>query len=85
MAYTVKLTPQARKQLHALPKKYISKIIAKIDALAAEARPPGIKKLSAKRSTYRIRQGPYRIIYEIRDQDLVIIILSVTDRKDAYR
>jgi mRNA interferase RelE/StbE len=85
VAYTVKLTPQARKQLHALPKKYLSKIIAKIDALAADTRPPGIKKLSAKRSTYRIRQGPYRIINEIRDQGLVIVILSVTDRKDAYR
>jgi mRNA interferase RelE/StbE len=85
VAYTVKLTPQARKQLHDLPKKYLSKIIARIDALAAAARPPGIKKLSAKPSTYRIQQGPYRIIYEIRDQDLVIVILSVTDRKEAYR
>ncbi|MGB6067235.1 MAG: type II toxin-antitoxin system RelE/ParE family toxin [Desulfomonilaceae bacterium] len=80
MAYTVKLTPQARKQLHSLTKKYLSKIIARIDA-----RPPGIKKLSTRRSTYRVRQGQYRTIYEIRDQDLVIVILSVTDRKDPYR
>lgn len=85
MPYAVKLTPKARKQFHALPRKYLAKIIERIDELATDPRPPGIRKLSGKLNTYRIRQGPYRIIYEIRDQDLVIVIVSVTDRKDAYR
>jgi mRNA interferase RelE/StbE len=81
----VKLTPAARKQLHSLPRRFLSKIIARITALATDPRPPGVKKLSGKLDTYRVRQGPYRILYEIRDKELLVIVIAVTDRKDAYR
>jgi mRNA interferase RelE/StbE len=48
-------------------------------------RPPGVKKLSAITATYRIRQGDYRIIYEIEDDVLLVTVVKVADRKDVYR
>jgi mRNA interferase RelE/StbE len=81
----VKLTPAARKQLHSIARKFLPKIIARINALATDPRPPGCKKLSGKLHMYRVRQGPYRVIYEIRDRDLLVIVIAVTDRKEAYR
>jgi mRNA interferase RelE/StbE len=58
---------------------------ARIDALAEDPRPQGIEKLSAEDNLYRIRSGDYRVIYEIRDAELLILVAKVGHRREVYR
>lgn len=62
----------------------IARLITAVHDLGTEPRPDGVKKLTASADTYRIRVGDYRIIYNIFDQQLVIEIIKVRDRKAAY-
>ena len=75
--------PVAR-DLRAIPPADLDQLLLRIADLAANPRPPGCEKLSAQ-ERYRIRQGRYRVIYEIRDQELVVLIVKGAHRKDAYR
>jgi mRNA interferase RelE/StbE len=61
------------------------RIVERIRSLASDPRPQGVKKLSGASERYRIRQGDFRILYEIADNVLVVTIVEVIDRKDAYR
>lgn len=54
-------------------------------AEVARALPSGVVKLAGEVNTYRIRVGDYRILYEIHDQVLIVVVLKVADRKEAYR
>lgn len=83
--YKIIVSLTAEKTLKKLPKKDLNKIIELIQTLATLPRPRGCRKLSGEEDSYRIRQGNYRIIYEIRDQTLIILILKVGHRKDIYR
>ena len=60
------------------------RIIDRIAALAEDPRPRGCEKLSG-REKYRIRQGPYRILYSVHDDHLIIHVVKVGHRKDVYR
>lgn len=84
MAYTVKLTRQARKDLTNLPPQIQQWAIATIDALAAEPRPASCKQLKGG-AGYSIRHGSYRIIYEVQDGQLLVVVIRVAHRKDVYR
>jgi mRNA interferase RelE/StbE len=59
-------------------------LLARIADLAGNPRPPGCQKLSAQ-ERYRLRVGRYRVVYEIRDRELVVLVVKVADRKDVYR
>lgn len=72
------------KDLRRIPKKEVARILKRIEALAVEPRPPGVEKLSGQEK-YRIRQGVYRILYEIVDQKLIVVIVKVGHRCDVYR
>lgn len=72
------------KELRRLPKQDVQRILEQIEGLASEPRPPGSEKLSA-REQYRIRQGVYRILYEVRDCALVVTVIKVGHRRDVYR
>lgn len=72
------------KELRRIPKKAVARILKRIQALAMEPRPPGVEKLS-EQEKYRIRQGVYRIIYEIKDEELVVMVVKVGHRRDVYR
>ena len=72
------------KDLRSIPKKDVSRILNRIKALADDPRPPGCEKLSA-RELYRIRQGNYRILYEIHDDVLVIVVVKVGSRSAVYK
>ena len=63
--YKILITKSAFKELENLPKAFRSKIIAKIDELAVEPRPSGVRKLESFTNSYRIRVGSYRVIYKI--------------------
>ena len=70
--------------LSAIPKKDLERILARIAALATEPRPPGCEKLSGL-ERYRLRQGRYRILYEIEDARLTVTVVKVGHRREVYR
>jgi len=83
--YQIEFAPSAIKQLEKLPKVMQRRIAAKIDALGREPRPHGVEKLEAREGLYRIRVGDYRVVYAIRDERLIVLILRIAHRKDVYR
>ena len=72
------------KDLRQIPNKDVARILKRIEALSVEPRPPGVEKLSGQEK-YRIRQGVYRILYEIRDNELIVMVIKVGHRRDVYR
>ena len=72
------------KDLDPILKKDLQRIIKRIDSLKEDPRPPGCEKLTGQ-ERYRIRQGNYRIIYSIQDQELTIWVVKVGHRRDIYR
>ena len=56
-----------------------------IDILTENARPPGCVKLASEPDLYRIRVGDYRIVYQLRNQTLIVLVVSIGHRKDMYR
>lgn len=85
MAYQVEIQRSAEKELAALPSNLQARIFKAIDGLATDPRPNGCKKLSGSKNAYRVRVGEYRIVYEIYDGVLVVIVIRVAHRRDVYR
>ena len=83
--YTVHFKPSADRQLQRLPEPVQKRIVAGVAALAENPRPAGVVKLVGDDNLWRIRIGDYRVVYEIHDTRLVILVLRVAHRKDAYR
>ena len=84
MGYSIVILPSAEKQIKKLPPLINAKILKAISALSGNPRPNGYKKLKGI-NAYRIRVGDYRIIYEIQDDRLIIIIIAAGNRKDIYK
>jgi mRNA interferase RelE/StbE len=83
--YSVFIKPSAVKEIEAVSrKKERQQIMQHIGQLADTPRPPGCQKLSGY-DRYRIRQGSYRIVYGIEDEELVVYVVRVAHRKDVYR
>ncbi len=82
--YEILIKPSAAKEIEALPRKDRQRVVRRIVRLADNPRPPGCEKLSGQ-GKYRVRQGNFRIIYEIHDQNLLIVVVKVGDRKDVYK
>lgn len=85
MAYSIRILPAAQRQLAKLDPPMRTRIAAAIDELAANPRPPGAKKLSGKENLWRIRVGDYRILYQLSDRQMLVIIVAVGHRGDVYR
>lgn len=83
MGYVVEISKAAAKNLKKLPTNAVDRVIPIIDALSDNPRPDGFKKL-VKSKMYRIRVGDYRIIYDVFDKILKVIILKVGHRKNIY-
>jgi mRNA interferase RelE/StbE len=83
-SYSLQIKRSAAKELEAVPLKDRRRIVTRIEGLRTEPRPPGCEKLSGD-DKYRIRQGNYRILYQIRDQALIVTVVRVGDRRDVYR
>ncbi len=84
MKYTIEIERSAQKQLAKIPAPYFENITEKILALETNPRPPGCKKLMGRES-WRIRVGDYRIIYNISDNILLIVVIDIGHRKEIYR
>ncbi|WP_295385613.1 type II toxin-antitoxin system RelE/ParE family toxin [uncultured Thiodictyon sp.] len=85
MAYRIEIKRNARKALLSLPHAYRSRIGEAIDSLASDPRKPGTRKLEGSESLYRLRVGDYRVIYEIQDARLIIVVVKVGHRREVYR
>jgi mRNA interferase RelE/StbE len=84
MSYRVIIPKPVQKQLNNLPQKIRSRLLADIRLLKDDPRPNGVKKLKGYEDTYRIRVGNYRVIYEIKDREMIVLVLNSIHRKDAY-
>lgn len=85
MNYQVKISKGALKQLERLSPELQERIQRKIDDLATEPRPDGVKKLKNRDNGYRIRVGDYRVIYDIIDNILLIIIVKIGHCSNLYK
>jgi mRNA interferase RelE/StbE len=83
--YTVRITRKAQKELRELGHQARERIRPKMLALADDPRPPGVKKLAGEDNLWRIRVGDYRVIYQISDRELVVLVVRVRHRSDAYQ
>lgn len=83
-SYSVLFVRSAVKELERIPAKDRQRIVARIGALADNPRPAGAEKLSGD-DKYRIRQGNYRILYEIVDATLIVTVVRVGNRREVYR
>ncbi|MEX2374645.1 MAG: type II toxin-antitoxin system RelE/ParE family toxin [Dehalococcoidia bacterium] len=81
MAYRVELTPSARRGLRQLPRQVQVRLEVPILALCEEPRPSGVRKLVGQERTWRIRIGPYRIVYDL-DGDLVLVVVVGVSRRN---
>lgn len=82
--YSIRIKRSAAKEIERLPLPDRARVIERIGRLALDPRPPGVEKLSDAEK-YRIRQGDYRIVYEIVDRELVVTVVRVGHRGDVYR
>ena len=83
-SYSILFTRSAAKELERVPTKDRHRIVTRIGALADNPRPVGAEKLSGD-DKYRIRQGDYRILYEIVDADLIVTVVRIGNRREVYR
>ena len=81
--YQLLIEKQVQKQLEKIPVPDYSRVKAVINNLTKNPRPLGFKKLKS-RAGYRIRQGNYRVVYDINDHILTVFILAAGHRKDIY-
>lgn len=83
--YQIDWKPSALRELKRLDRQIVPRIVTTVEALLSDPFPSGVKKLHGGESTYRIRVGDYRVIYEVFSNRLVIEISRVRHRKDAYK
>lgn len=85
MNYSVEFRPYVWKNVKNIPKKDLVKIKGKIDEIRSNLPDPATTKMSGNNDFHKVRCGNYRIIYEIRENRLVILVIKIGHRKDVYR
>jgi mRNA interferase RelE/StbE len=83
-AYKVFFRRSVWKDFEAIPERDLKRILKRIEMLGDDPRPPGCEKLTGQ-ERYRLRQGKYRILYSIQDDELTIWVVKVGHRQDVYR
>ena len=85
MTYEIIITKTIQKQLDNLPNNIQERVYDKISQLAEEPRPDGVVKLKGYDNEYRIRIGDYRLVYEIQDEQLIVLLVQCKHRRDVYK
>ncbi|MBM4019359.1 MAG: type II toxin-antitoxin system RelE/ParE family toxin [Planctomycetes bacterium] len=85
MAYRVVMTPEARRNMLALPQDVARRVTVCILALAEKPRPPQMRKLKGILNLWRVRLGDYRVVYQIEDDRLLIVVIRIGHRREVYR
>ncbi len=82
--YELTFRPAALRQLRKLDSQIARRIKSTTETLRTEPRPPGVKALTGQRGWLRIRVGDYRIVYEVRDSELVVLVIQIGHRSQIY-
>jgi len=82
--YRVLFRKSVEKDFSGIPKKDVKRILNRIKTLEENPRPPSCEKLTGQ-ERYRLRQGRFRIVYSIQDDELTVWVVKVGHRKDIYR
>ena len=85
MAFAIEFAPSAAREFRKLAREVQLRMRPRIDALSNDPRPHGAKKLAGARDLWRIRVGNYRVVYQVRDELLIVLVLRVAHRRDVYR
>ncbi len=86
MAYAIEIARPAQRQLKNLDASTRKKVSRRIDSLAKEPRPSGVVKLTdVSPPIYRVRERQYRVLYTINDDKLIVLVVRIAHRSDAYR
>jgi len=83
--HQLEITRAAARELDGLPDAVAHRIIAAIGGLRETPRPPGCVKLAGLKHTWRVRVGDYRVVYEIHDKVLRVVVIRVAHRREVYR
>lgn len=84
MSYRIEVAPSAVRQLRKLDRVAQRRVQAAIELVASEPRPNGAKKLIGGDGEWRVRTGDYRIVYELHDHVLLVLVVAVGHRSDIY-
>ena len=85
MSYRIRVAPAAVRQLRKLDASARRRVQAAVELLADQPRPSGAKKLVGGAGEWRVRTGDYRIVYQIDDDVLLVLVVAVGHRRDVYR
>ncbi len=85
MAYEIRVLPTAGREILRLPKRIQLRVGEAIAGLADDPRPSNCRKLTGQASYYRIRVSDYRVLYEVRDREVLVLVVRVGHRRDVYR
>lgn len=86
MGYRIAIKASAARELEAIDRKADrQRVVQRIQALAQDPRPAGCEKLSGQMDLYRVRSGSCRVVYEIKDDVVLVTVVKVGHRKDIYR
>lgn len=85
-AYSLEVKRSAARELDAVePRAQRRRLVARIGALSTEPRPVGALKVAGSENAYRLRQGDYRIVYEVHDRERRIVVFKIGHRREVYR
>jgi mRNA interferase RelE/StbE len=85
LAYRIEFTPRAERDFKSLDGSIRGRIKQRIDSLAENPFPSGIKKIQGETELYRLRVGDYRILYQVKGKILLVLIIGIGHRRDIYR
>lgn len=83
--FELRVKPSVAKDLRAVPKTDVRRILSRIESLRDDPRAPGCEKLAGDRELYRVRQGTYRIVYMIHDANVVVEVVKGGHRGEVFR
>jgi len=85
MTYSVRLSAAAQRDLDRLNTTTAERVLRRIETLAADPRPHGVEKMAGSDDLYRVRAGDWRIIYQIADRVLSVLVVKIGHRREVYR
>ena len=83
--YRIEFSHRAAKAYRGFPEDVRRRIQPKIDELGENPRPHGARKIEGEETAYRVRVGDYRIVYEVQDRALTVVVMNVGHRREVYR
>jgi len=83
--FAIGFRPAAARQFKKLPRDARQRLGEEIEKLAENPRPSGVKKMAGEENLWRVRVGDYRLVYEIYDSRLIVVIITIGHRRDVYR